>query len=163
MNFNLKSNPPMQTTYNHPWYSQLQLLENSTTCDAELTQKQSQEILGQQPTKQCVKCGEHLPHSAFYRNSAKRDKLNPYCIECTKADTKLRDRLRAENPMPDACQCCGSTDRRLVLDHDHETNTFRGYICHHCNTGIGCFNDDPTQIQQAIHYLTNAVQQEEEG
>ena len=36
----------MQTTFQHPWYTQLSKLESSTTCESELTQKPQQETLG---------------------------------------------------------------------------------------------------------------------
>jgi hypothetical protein len=40
-----------------------------------------------------------------------------------------------------------------VLDHCHETNTFRGWICHHCNTGLGAFSDETTRLAHAMRYL----------
>ena len=40
-----------------------------------------------------------------------------------------------------------------VLDHCHDTNTFRGWVCHKCNTGLGGFGDDLTITQNAVTYL----------
>ena len=40
-----------------------------------------------------------------------------------------------------------------VLDHCHDTNTFRGYICKHCNDGLGGFRDDLTTVKNAVKYL----------
>ena len=40
-----------------------------------------------------------------------------------------------------------------VLDHCHDTNTFRGWLCHKCNTGLGGFNDSLTITQNAVIYL----------
>ena len=44
-------------------------------------------------------------------------------------------------------------DYTWVLDHCHDTNTFRGYICQNCNTGLGGFRDDLTIIERAVIYL----------
>ena len=40
-----------------------------------------------------------------------------------------------------------------VLDHCHETETFRGWVCHHCNTGLGAFSDSLDRIRKAVIYL----------
>lgn len=41
----------------------------------------------------------------------------------------------------------------LAVDHDHETNATRGLLCHHCNTGLGKFGDDPAMFERAATYL----------
>ncbi|AQW88528.1 endonuclease VII [Serratia phage BF] len=56
------------------------------------------------------------------------------------------------------CYICGthqddSSREVLYVDHDHSTNKIRGLLCHHCNTGIGNFKDDPELLQRAIDYL----------
>ena len=38
-------------------------------------------------------------------------------------------------------------------DHCHETETFRGWICHHCNTGLGAFTDSTYKLGKAMQYL----------
>jgi len=43
------------------------------------------------------------------------------------------------------------------MDHCHETETFRGWICSRCNRGIGSFSDDISKLQEAILYLENTT------
>ena len=38
-----------------------------------------------------------------------------------------------------------------VLDHCHKTNTFKGWLCHNCNTKIG--NENKQFFKNAISYL----------
>ena len=43
--------------------------------------------------------------------------------------------------------------RRMHIDHCHDTGAVRGLLCHGCNTGIGSLNDDIELLQRAIDYL----------
>ena len=59
-------------------------------------------------------------------------------------------------PRPLLCECCGkaeSTYKRLVLDHDHKTGKFRGWLCTSCNLGIGRLVDDLYSVRRALTYL----------
>ena len=56
------------------------------------------------------------------------------------------------------CEICGRTanevhkdGRRLAVDHSNAG--VRGLLCHHCNVGIGHFEDDPERLRRAISYL----------
>jgi hypothetical protein len=56
------------------------------------------------------------------------------------------------------CEVCGRTsveanmgNRRLHVDHS--AAGVRGMLCHHCNTGLGHFRDDPALLRRAIEYL----------
>lgn len=57
------------------------------------------------------------------------------------------------------CEICGRTaeevhkdGRRLAVDHSDAG--VRGMLCHHCNTGIGHFQDDPERLMRAVKYLS---------
>lgn len=46
-----------------------------------------------------------------------------------------------------------STKKRWSLDHDHNTNKFRGLLCHTCNLLLGYAKDDVGTLRHAIEYL----------
>jgi len=62
--------------------------------------------------------------------------------------------FRAQNGCCKICERQNLDGKRLFVDHDHNTGTVRGLLCHHCNAGIGHFFDDPFLFQAAIKYLT---------
>lgn len=59
------------------------------------------------------------------------------------------------------CEICGSTSRRLVIDHDHRccksgrgcAKCIRGLLCQSCNTSLGKFQDSVDVLSKAIAYL----------
>jgi hypothetical protein len=125
--------------------------------------------------RRCSRCRISKEASAFYKSS------NGHCKKCTIAavrewrrrnpsvmrDTRLKAKYGITGPAYQAlllaqsskCAICGSTDSknaqcpRLVIDHDHVTNTIRGLLCHPCNTGIGQFRDSPELLALAAAYL----------
>jgi len=103
--------------------------------------------------KECPSCDRVLPLDSFGKNRSKRDKLGVNCKECERNNSKLLKELRKKHPNAQKCQCCGRTDRRMILDHDHKTKKFRGWLCGHCNTAIGFMDDDVSQLKKAILYL----------
>lgn len=59
--------------------------------------------------------------------------------------------------MPQACELCGHVpapgERQLALDHDHDTNKFRGWLCWQCNTGLGLLGDTLVGLMKAVQYV----------
>lgn len=55
------------------------------------------------------------------------------------------------------CDICGDPPKwkTLHIDHDHDTNRFRGLICAHCNQGLGHFRDDVVLLDKAKQYLSS--------
>ena len=55
------------------------------------------------------------------------------------------------------CGCCGThhtkVERRLAVDHCHETLEIRGLLCSLCNTGIGKLGDNLEGVLRASTYL----------
>lgn len=56
---------------------------------------------------------------------------------------------------PEICDVCGRTptNKGLHFDHCHKTGKFRGWLCHHCNIGLGNAKDDPAICRAWADYL----------
>jgi len=82
-------------------------------------------------------------------------------------DNKLRDRERKFNinliseieKQKGLCALGGeplpSNLRDIHIDHDHETNVYRGLLCPAHNTGLGMFGDDWELLEVASKYVFN--------
>lgn len=65
-------------------------------------------------------------------------------------------RIPKEITSCEICDCVSPFPGRynsLHLDHCHRTGKVRGYLCYHCNQGVGFFRDSPENIDSAIDYL----------
>ena len=49
------------------------------------------------------------------------------------------------------CQVCGAKDK-IVVDHCHETEKFRGFLCHNCNVALGMMKENPQNIAKLSLY-----------
>lgn len=80
-----------------------------------------------------------------------------------KLNLKKRYRLTEEDyigKLREQSSCCGICNKhidkltkKLAVDHDHKTGRVRALLCHKCNMGLGCYNDDVDLLQTAIEYL----------
>ena len=109
--------------------------------------------------KTCSKCNIEKPLSEFRKDSQGRNgKINIYYRpECKDCEKKLREQYnkakKNATSKPDRCACCKKITDDLVIDHDHETGKFRGWLCRRCNIALGKFNDDIPTLKNAIKYL----------
>ena len=113
----------------------------------------------------CIKCDIPQPIDRYAVVAA--GEIKRTCKSCMTGHYYTLKRLRKENYYPDEDYCCPICKRDIkeiskygqiklnkwVLDHCHNTLTFRGWICHHCNTGLGGFSDDLTKVKRAVIYL----------
>lgn len=55
---------------------------------------------------------------------------------------------------PPICTICQKTNnRRIVVDHDHNTDEIRGWLCDKCNMGLGYLSDDEDTILRLAEYV----------
>jgi hypothetical protein len=115
--------------------------------------------------KTCSKCKINLDDSEFSPSSGGKY-LRPECKKCAKKLSKRREELKKQYGYPNldyTCPVCLKNETELkgtggnasvwVVDHNHDTDSFRGFLCHNCNRGIGVFQDDIDRLNRAIKYL----------
>src|ERR1035437_5015629 len=56
-------------------------------------------------------------------------------------------------PLDSCCEMCHQKCDDLHGDHDPLTKRFRGWLCFHCNTGLGKLGDNIEGLRRAIAYL----------
>lgn len=118
--------------------------------------------------KECRKCGSFLPITAFSLASG-GSYYRPECKKCAQDLSRVRNELRATAEPPTDNHCCPICKRNAedvegaggkshstpwVLDHNHDKETARGWLCHTCNRALGAFSDDIDRLERAISYLT---------
>ncbi len=106
-------------------------------------------------TKKCLRCQELKSIEAFQID--KRGRRN-VCIKCRSDSEKLLKRLKKQwlaehGQQPERCECCGKDNTKLVLDHCHDTETVRGWLCNPCNVAIGNLGDTLEGVMRAARYL----------
>ena len=106
--------------------------------------------------KVCNNCNIRKPVQDFYKD---RDGHCMNCKICKDKINKITKNLHKTAPQrPQACECCGKvSDSPLVLDHDHETGKFRGWICIKCNLGLGRLGDTIESLMRAVEYLKKSA------
>lgn len=128
--------------------------------------------------KHCRKCDGEKPLDAFARHRGRPDGRQAYCKECHAQDMRRRrlahpkraaeQRRRGyirhtygitveeyEARMDRGCAICGARapERKMHLDHDHETGALRDTLCGPCNAAIGMFDEDTERLAAAVAYL----------
>jgi len=132
--------------------------------------------------KECLKCGVSKPLNLFSpaktglgKDGKPFTRSGAVCKKCTSKLVHMRLKLRKLHPFPEntnyKCPICEKDYEELTshgrytsefatqngvvwhLDHCHNTDTFRGYLCAGCNHGLGKMNDSVNCLKNAIKYL----------
>ena len=114
--------------------------------------------------RRCNRCQVELPWTQEYFNSRRKTITNnneithwlsSCCKDCDKKANKVLSDLHKKHGhlKPDQCDCCRTSERKLVIDHDHATGLFRGWVCEPCNLGIGRLGDNIEGVEKALAYL----------
>ena len=129
----------------------------------------------------CKKCGEYKPISGFPRHRLCLYGVEPVCKACKRqrrreyiklyperarnADLKYQYGITIEQyhamhaRQNGRCAICGTSEEKLVVDHNHKTGQVRELLCHLCNAMIGCAREDIAILSSAVAYLQRQVQQ----
>lgn len=128
------------------------------------------ETISEEPTQDvegyvCRDCLEFKPKEQFIHMEAGEVKRT--CSDCRNHKAKVVYWLYKSHPYPDdnyACPICERTLEEIgkfgqkklqswVLDHCHQTDKFRGWVCFNCNSGLGQFRDNLKSVENAVEYL----------
>ena len=114
-------------------------------------------------SKTCKTCHRVLPLIAFTKHTQRIDGayyLQTRCRECrSEYRSNNRSAKASAPPKPEHCNCCHKKKKELVIDHIPESNTFRGWLCQRCNTGIGPLGDTLEGVLQGAVYLENDIEE----
>ena len=106
--------------------------------------------------KVCAKCGESKSLDCYNKKRSVTgvDIKQSYCKDCQSEHGKVINAIhKLAPPKPNTCDCCSVEDKTLILDHDHYSGVFRGWLCYKCNSGIGALGDTVDGLSLAIAYL----------
>ena len=123
--------------------------------------------------KICSMCKENKKLIEFNGNTSGTDAFDkkgyrlkrPECSICTKKASngksqakKIAKKEGIEYNAPDGSKCgiCNKIQtekNKLVFDHCHKTEKFRGYCCNSCNRSLGVFGDNVEGLVNALNYL----------
>jgi hypothetical protein len=127
-------------------------------------------------TFKCIHCQETLPIHIMSTDSHHTRRSE--CIPCRRDKAKSVTRLKKQYSMykpsiDDECIICQRTGQEIIdrgsftgrrtvwsLDHNHDTDEFRGWICQHCNNGLGGFRDNIESMERAVLYLKGELRKE---
>jgi len=129
-------------------------------------------------TMVCSQCKEEKSFKDFRvdrYNKNKQNTLRSTCIQCDARTNKTISELRKVTPPPPKdykCPICLKNKDDLIekqklnptsaafnkpkdwiLDHDHDTKKFRGWLCDRCNIGLGQIGDNINNLERALKYL----------
>jgi len=95
--------------------------------------------------------------NATARAASKRYRLkNPDKTRAARYGIEAKAYALRHSQQNGVCAICRSKPKKLVIDHDHRTNEFRGLLCLTCNTGLGMFYDRPDILRLAAAYLEDS-------
>ena len=117
-------------------------------------------------TKVCGICQIKKPLGNFGNDGGANYKRYE-CKECAGKQHKIVAKIKKSVAPPPAdyqCPICKRTAEQAqghsikkkqvwCADHNHETEQFRGWLCHKCNLGLGNFADNIERLESAKQYM----------
>lgn len=133
--------------------------------------------------KECKTCLRLFPLENFQKDVTKKDKLRPYCKQCTSSRRKQllsKETIRKRNleknfgkgildtynklftQQGGVCAICRSPEngryKHLSVDHCHDSGDIRGLLCNNCNRAIGLLKDNAELLKKAAEYVSKKQQ-----
>jgi ssDNA-binding Zn-finger/Zn-ribbon topoisomerase 1 len=111
-------------------------------------------------TKICIKCNQEKPVESFAHFKDRGGER--VCTKCRNFLSKAAHDLRKIHAHPGKdykCPICLKLEP-LVLDHNHNTGKFKGWLCSRCNSALGFFEDNINYVRRALKYLEDCEQKE---
>ena len=107
---------------------------------------------------------EYKTYQKVYRST---EKFKKYMSDYRKSTKQQNSRLKFRygiivddynkllKKQSGVCAICGKTnrDRKLFVDHNHNTGEIRGLLCHNCNCGLGLLGENIDFLKKAFEYL----------
>ena len=91
------------------------MLSTNSNSNAPLPVTLSQDLPGQTSTKTCIKCGESLPLSQFYKHATSKDGVRNECKACR---IKNQNKYARSNPYKTILKDCRRRSREKGFDFD---------------------------------------------
>jgi len=103
---------------------------------------------------ECLRLRRPQYGPSYYPAKAKLYRLNSPIQQPAYRALRRADALEAiaGRPKPDRCEICAGFDR-IVFDHCHDRDKFRGWICTPCNIILGAARDSPERLMKLAKYL----------
>lgn len=139
----------------------LQCKQEKPTSDFHASRVKPGKLIG--TCKECVSAY----FKDYYRRNLERYQNDEYRNKAKEASWKNRygiSRAQYEalaKAQGYKCAICGKEETRvnrgdratMSVDHCHQTGKVRALLCHHCNIGLGNFQDSPDLLVKAMDYL----------
>jgi hypothetical protein len=115
--------------------------------------------MGSKSREACQTCSNLNDCISVKTNGDDPSKLRSYARKLGISWAEVVERY----PVDGRCEICGHTQREaqpagiwsnLSLDHCHDSNRLRGFLCSPCNLGLGKLGDTTERVAQALAYLT---------
>jgi hypothetical protein len=82
------------------------------------------------------------------------------CRKCNTAWVRRSNQFKKQRKerVNTPCDICSDLMHQPCYDENPVTGEPRGWLCHHCNRGLGMFRDKGMLLQRAVEYLENHEQ-----
>jgi hypothetical protein len=114
--------------------------------------------------KTCNKCNKQKPLDNFPKHPGVKIGRSAICKPCKveSAQTRLYNLTTAQAlKITKNCHLCNRLlkNKKVCIDHDHQTGLVRGILCSSCNISLGVFGDNIEGIMKVVDYLKNPPMQ----